>query len=188
MPGASPYEATEAFLTPLRDALSCVAHAKIITSPGGRHSVDLSHAWTINDDQGADLGHGRVLTARMRYRIIRDDRQEYGPFRVTTEAYMYQLADGAHEMFALHWHPIGQSLEKLPHLHLGDKVLRNDAPITSRSHMSMPRASFEQAVRWAIEFGTVPLVQDWDDRLTLCETRFKLFRSWHTRPDDATPR
>jgi len=187
VPGQSPSEATDAFLAPIREALSCVARAKIITSPGGRHSVDVPHSWTINNDRGADLGHGQVLSARMRYRIIRDDREGCGPFRATTDAYMYELADGAHELFALYWHPLGNSLEKLPHFHLGDKLLRDDAPIDSKSHMPMPRASFEQAVRWVIEFkGAVPLVQDWDDRLTVCETRFKLYRSWHTHPDEAT--
>lgn len=188
MPGQSPYEATEAFLSPIRNALSCVARAKIVTSTGGRHSVAEDHAWTINGDEGADLGQGRVFTATMGYRIIRDDREDYGPFRVTTKGYIYTLTQGAHEHWSFHWHPAGNSWEKKPHLHLGDKILRNDAPITSKSHLATSRVSFEQAIRWTIEFGTAPLVDDWSNRLTLAETPFLLFRSWHERPDEGEAR
>ena len=47
--------------------------------------------------------------------------------------------------------------------------------------------TFENAIRWAVDFGAEPLYDDWQDRLTLAETPHMLYRSWSATPDVPHP-
>jgi hypothetical protein len=38
--------------------------------------------------------------------------------------------------------------------------------------------TFENAIRWAADFGAVPLREDWSNRLALAETPHLLHRTW----------
>ena len=179
MPGDSPYEAYVAFVEPLKAALSCIAHTKITVSPDGKHAVDRTHSWTLQRGLGARLRGGFRLDARMKYQIIRDDREGYGPYRVTTKAYDYALcreSDGV-ELFAQHWHP--DSTYTAPHMHLGSTLLNPDEPLSRVAHIPTSRATLEQAIRLSMALGVEPICDDWDDRLTLAEGPHVLFRSWH---------
>ena len=116
----------------------------------------------------------------MRYRIITDDREGYGSYRVTTRGYAYSLQDSSGRgMLDYHWHPTGRSDETRPHLHVGSHQLTDDAVLTNKLHIPTGRVTLEDAVRAAIGLGAEPLVDDWDDRLTLSESPHKLYRSWH---------
>ena len=89
---------------------------------------------------------------------------------MTERAYDYSLVRGEPtELWAMHWHPTGSFWERLPHVHLGDVLFAEGAPVSSRSHLRTGRMTFETAVRWAIEFGAMPLHDDWDQRLALVE-------------------
>lgn len=44
------------------------------------------------------------------------------------------------------------------------------------------RMTFENAVRWAVEFGAVPMHDNWEDRLALAEAPHILHRSWSGDP------
>ncbi|WP_104529542.1 hypothetical protein [Blastococcus saxobsidens] len=124
----------------------------------------------------------------MYWEVIEDDREGYGPFRVTTRGYDYSLVRGeATELWAIHWHPSGNSWERLPHVHLGDVLFADGAPVSSKSHLRTGRMTFENAVRWCIEFGGVPLHDDWDERLALAEAPHLLHRTWSANPDISTP-
>jgi hypothetical protein len=94
MPGRKPYEAFSSFVEPLAGALSCVGLAKPQASNGGKDTlgkVHTLHLTGVGDDGYVKLGgaHGLELRARMYYRIIRDGRDGYGPFRVSTRGYDY---------------------------------------------------------------------------------------------------
>lgn len=179
MPGRSPAEAIHTFVDPLKYALAAVARANICLSPGGyAPQLGTEYSWTLNDGEGATLRGGYVLYAAMKFRVIEDPTN--GPFRVTTNAYGYSLEeDGDSEIFAVHWHPDGAY--KRPHVHLGSWAAAN-GPIDYRHHLPTGRMTFEQSIRWALEFGVEPLGDDSDSRLALAEAPHLLNRSWNTDP------
>src|SRR5689334_1127717 len=113
MPGRTPTEAFEAFIGPIRGAVSCLARAKLTFSEGARSKVETAHAWNINDGAGVTTGPWE-FEASMNYKII---PAEAG-YRVTTLAYHYRLAYDAQDLVRWHWHPNGRSPAKFPHLHL----------------------------------------------------------------------
>lgn len=191
MPGVTPADAVREFITPLQAALGCVAHGKISRTGGGNPQPGQQQQWSLNDGGGVTLRRrvgfplqGQLeLHASMYWRVIEDEREGYGPYRVTTTGYDYSLVIGDKvELWAMHWHAQGRSHEAKPHLHLGDKILSAFAPVTSKSHLRTPRMTFETAIRWAIEWGTEPLHDDWENRLTLAEAPHLLFRSWSVDP------
>jgi hypothetical protein len=130
--------------------------------------------------------------ASMWWRVIEDHREDYGPYRVTTTGYDYSLVCGAEsqpsEVWAMHWHATGGSGETKPHVHLGDILLSDQAPVDSNTHLFTGRMTFETAIRWLITFGAKPRHVDWRDRLALAETPHLLFRSWSDDPDVRTDR
>lgn len=198
MPGDSPAEAVRQFLAALQQALGCVARGKITTRRGGDHpQVGAEQQWTLNDGAPATLKRGTAASgiprpdgpleffATMWWKVIEDDRDGYGPYRVSTSGYEYSLVSGRNsaEVWAMHWHVTGVSDEVKPHLHLGDLLLSKEAPVNSKAHLRTGRMTFENAIRWVIAFGAEPLHANWEDRLTLAETPHLLFRSWSSDPD-----
>lgn len=188
MPGRTPQEAFSAFVDPLGEALKCVATAKILTSPGGRDRLDVEHSLMItgkdNDGYtklGSESGARKLeFMARMRYLIITDDREGYGPYRITTRAYDYavQTQDKC-LVLAYHWHPTGQSHVATPHLHLGSSELKADSVLSSKAHYPTGRITFESAVETSIHLGAVPKYADWQEILHMCEEPHLRFRTWH---------
>lgn len=193
MPGRTPADAVRAFLEPIQTALACVATAKITVKRGGLNPrLGELYEWSINNGGGAELlsdaPEDLTLFAAMYWKLIEDDRPEYGPYRITTLGYEYSLVMGeATELWALHWHPAGQSWERRPHLHLGDVLLTPQAPVTSKTHLPTGRMTFENAIRWAVDFGVMPLADDWTDRLALAETPHILHRTWSADPGVTRP-
>jgi hypothetical protein len=188
MPGNSPHAAFSAFLTPLKDALNCVVHPRIAFSPGGdavldrKHNLYLTGHLRVNDAFLRLPGTSLEFRARMFYMIITDDRPDYGPYRVTTRGYDYSVrqTDGA-AVIDYHWHPVGLSHEKRPHLHLGSSQLRPDAVLSNKQHILSGRITLESVVRDIIGLGAVPRYPDYVDLLDLCETPHILHRSWCRR-------
>lgn len=176
------------FLEPIRTALACVATAKITVAKGGQApQLDTQYAWSVNNAGGVQLRHDGDdelrLFAAMYWKLIKDDRPDYGPFRISTLGYEYSLVTReSTELWALHWHPSGRSWEQRPHVHLGDVLLARTAPVTSKTHLVTGRMTFENAIRWAVEFGARPLRDDWTDQLTLAETPHILHRTWSGDP------
>ncbi len=184
MPGKKPYEAFSAFVEPLADALSCIAVTKIQTSDRGKESLDRVHqlhlTGVVNDGYVKLAGSAHLeLRARMYYQIIRDDRDGYGPYRISTRGYDYSLctADRA-AILDFHWHPLGQSHETRPHVHIGSTQLRADSVLTNKQHIGTGRITFEGAIREALALGAGPVRADWDERLNACEGPHLAHRSW----------
>jgi hypothetical protein len=193
VPGGSPYHAVAAFLAPIQQAVSCLGPCKVTVSSNGRNPrVGQGCAWSLNDGAGIELrtsAHAAqrlLFDAAMYWVVIEDAREGYGPYRVSTLGYDYSMswADGR-EMWAMHWHPKRVSEEQRPHVHLAPALLSKEAP--DLEHLVTPRMTFKNAVRWAIEFGATPAVDDWDSRLTLAETPHLLYRSWHQDPAEGKP-
>jgi len=124
------------------------------------------------------MGKDLVLTARMHYRIVRDDRPEMGPWRITTEGYMYSVGttEGA-EKFSWHWHPNTSGAHTYPHTHFSDNVISEEGAFLSRTPMPTGRMTFESLIRYVITANQVqPLCVDWDARLAQAEGPHKLYR------------
>ncbi|MCC5574443.1 hypothetical protein IMZ11_02155 [Microtetraspora sp. AC03309] len=180
MPGRTKAEAFRAFQEPLHDALSCVAHAKVTVSPGGQNTSDRVHALVVNDDKPIKLkGQQLLLWVRMKYEIIPDDRDGYGPWRVTTRGYVYEVQSASGEaVMSWHWHPTSKMRD--PHIHAGHTQLADDAVLSRKHHTPTGRVSLESVVRFCLEdLQADHLRNDWDKVLALREGLFKLHRSWH---------
>ncbi|MDP9796738.1 hypothetical protein J2S43_005250 [Catenuloplanes nepalensis] len=196
MPGNKPHEAFNAFTTPLVDALECVTtHPRMEFSAGGSSILDQKHNLLLVGRQLKNDGYLRLgrspfeLRARLKYMLIKDDRENYGPLRVTTCGYDYSIrtTDGA-AVLDYHWHPTGLSHEKRPHVHIGSAQLRSDAVLSSKRHVYTGRVTFEAVVRELIELGVEPMSKDWGDLLDMCETPHLLHRSWHHDYESETGR
>lgn len=185
MPGSNPYEAFSAFITPLVDALKCVVHPQVTVSPGGQTVVGVKHnlyltGTKVENDGYLRLGRSDIeLRARMKYKIIQDSREGYGPFRVTTRGYDYSVrkADGT-AVIDYHWHPTGKSNEVRPHIHIGSSQLRQDSILSNKHHLLCGRITFEAVIRNLIHQDVTPQFDDWSDLLDLCEAPHLLHRTW----------
>jgi hypothetical protein len=186
VPGGTPYEAVEAFLEPIEQALSCLGRAKIVVSPGGRAAPNRDHVWMVNAGQGlrheGDLDD-HTFYASMHYRIVLADPARHdtskGKWRVTTAAYFYELRTPANDkLWAMHWHPAGRSPVAGPHLHLYQ--------MSPDGHLVTARQTFESAVQWCLEFGAEPQRPDCGAVLAESESVHKLWRSWSEVPPQGT--
>jgi hypothetical protein len=183
LPGKTPRGAVEAFIDPLKDTLSCVAHAKITLSPGGWAETGKIHGLTVNDDQPVKLrrrqrGPVLMLRVQMLYEIIRTEEPDRPPWRVTTRSYAYELQTASGELvLSYHWHPSPRVPD--PHTHLGRTQLAPDAVLSHKAHQPTGRVSLESVIRACItEYDVRPLRDDWDKTLALREGDFQLYRSW----------
>lgn len=122
----------------------------------------------------------------MRYRIVQDEREGMGPWRVTTDGYMYSVEDDARqERFSWHWHPDTSGPHKQPHVHFPSTMISEAGAFLAREPMPTGRATFEEFIRYVIKsFDLKPLCAEWDARLTLAEGPHKLYRSWHQAPEE----
>lgn len=182
MPGATPYQAVEAFLAPIEQALACLGTGKVVVSPRGRADTSKTHSWSLNGGQGIVLrgrAAGSRFLASMHYRIIPTDPEKYdiaqGRWRITTSAYLYEFraADNA-KLWAMHWHPTGKSHATFPHLHL--YTVRPDG------HFVTPRQTLESAVQWCIEMGAEPQNLHWQTVIAESGGIHQLYRSWSQDP------
>ncbi|MFY1688044.1 hypothetical protein [Plantactinospora sp. WMMB782] len=196
MPGRTPYEAFSAFVTPLADALKCVTWPKVATSPGGTALLDRKHNLHLTGPQGENDGYLLLrgeddleFRARMFYQIIEDRREGYGPYRCTTLGYDYSVRkpDGA-AVVDYHWHPIGLSHERRPHIHLGSSQLRPDAVLSNKQHMLTGRTTLESVIRNLIGLGVRPRYPDWAAQLDICEGPHILYRTWTNDYEQETGR
>lgn len=178
MPGRTPQDAFRAFVEPLELAASVLGQVKITVSPGGRAKADQDHSWTLNGGAGYSRA-GWYFEAAMMYRIIRDDREGRGPWRVTTLAYRYRLAvPDQPDLFRMHWHPEGNSPVKEPHMHLALGVGPLSVDEALKRHLPVPRQTFEEALRWAIELGMPPERDDRPELLNRAEEAHLRYRTW----------
>ncbi|MBP2422060.1 hypothetical protein [Microbacterium imperiale] len=180
MPGRTPAEAHRAFVEPLEAAVACLGLAKITFSNGGAYNVHKDHAWNLGRlGAGMVFPGGYCFRAAMKYRFV---PHETG-WRVTTLEYIYSLSVADEVLWAMHWHPVGDSHETRPHLHMAIPGAGG-----ARAHRPVPRMTFEEAVEWVIESGIDPARDDWMDVLTKSKQLHVLHRTWHGdsgQPDES---
>lgn len=181
MPGRTPVEAIDAFLDPLREALACVARAKITLTPGARGSVGELHQWTLNEDDPVPIGGNNLLRASMHFELQDRGKSEGSRrFKVKTRGYMYTvLTSSRAEIIGFHWHPGGSSSWSDPHVHIGSAALSSRGVFPPRAHIPADRQSFEAMIRWLItELRVPPLREDWQGVLDRNESNFDKGKSW----------
>jgi hypothetical protein len=180
LPGRTPREAVEYFLTPLRETISCVTDAHVGVSRGGHDTLGRFHSLVVNRDHSMKLpGSQLLLSLRMIYEIIECEDQRRGRYRVSTRAYDYRLRTLTGDVVVMwHWHP--GSRIGWPHLHLGSSQVSLDGVLDHHSHLATGRTSVESIVRSCItEWGAPAKHDDWEERLDRREEDFTQHRSWH---------
>lgn len=116
------------------------------------------------------------LTLSQQY-VLRQVEDERGPWKVSTRGYWYRIDDEDGEFLAWHWHPLGLSRERRPHLH----VYRD--PYDGRLHLPTARVGVEAVVRLLVdELDVQPRRDDWVDVVDEAERAFLQWRSWSTEP------
>lgn len=183
LPGKDPSSALDAFLDPLKEAVSCIGGGSFSLSPKARAGGNQVHSWTLNSGNGIALGSGRRLKASMHFQYVDSGQQspKRERFRVTTVAYMYALElDSRGELITAHWHPSSKVSDyKDPHYHLGSVALSDTGVFLERAHIPSGRVSLEKFVRTMIEqFDIAPTCADWRDRLDRTEAAFRQHSSW----------
>ena len=178
MPGRTPYAAVEAYVQPLREAISCLSHTAHFATAGGHYVSDKPHALTLVNGarlrlQGSD-DTDLILSVSQQYEIV---EHEVG-FRVHTLKYAYKIDNwhDGHEVMAYHWHPTEQI--KYPHLHLsyGARVGREDL---LKAHVPTGRIALEDVIQFLIEsFRVVPMKEQWEAVLDGSRAKFREYRSW----------
>ncbi len=101
-------EAVQRYVAPFRDAIRCIAHGTLITSQEHVYRVNGVYSLILNNSDPVQLRSSPAisLSAGQRFRIVRDDDLERGPYRVHTVEYWYLFAaDDDREMLTFHWTP-----------------------------------------------------------------------------------
>ncbi|MGW1678484.1 hypothetical protein [Saccharopolyspora sp. NPDC002376] len=152
-------------------------HAMFLIPKRGAYHKNVDYAWSLNGQDGMHLGSWGSFRAQMHFRIIDADPAKHEePLRVTTRsyAYAYRKPDGT-DAWRIHWHPVGNSPAKGPHIHL---------PPTYNEHLPTGRVTFEQTIMWCIEYGAPLRCERAEalNRLAAAEAPHVLFRSWSDQP------
>ena len=193
MAGRNPNEAFRQFITPLREALSCVTERRLTTSHQRSYATNTIYSVVLNDMDPVRLKSDGIATPvyisiGQNIRVIETGDQEdpRGPYKVQTVEYFYDLrADTNTELLTFHWTPEakGDGVVTFPHLHVERSLIAPTAPVRPRDfhkiHVPTGRVSVEAIIRLAItEFGAVPLKDDWAAVLDRTEAAFL---AWRTR-------
>jgi hypothetical protein len=173
--GRNPHEALDAFIGPLQRAVSCVTRAQVYVRPPRPDEVQ---ALTISEDPvtlgtTGDPGARLRLSIQQQYQLVEVDDPERGPWKVSTRAYRYEVAEAQGlELLACHWHPAGKSRWKLPHPHVSGGRLHG-------MHLPSSRVSLEALLRVLLaELEVRPLRADWVAVLDAAEQAFADYRTW----------
>lgn len=173
MAGKSEREAVQNFLRPLQQALSCITN-KVLIHPGD-YRLDIPYGLAVERFR-LSSEQPLFLEIAIEYRIVKDERPDYGPYRINTLAYSYILsAEDGKEVFAYQWQP--KSKVQSPHLHV--------TCLGRKYHFPTGRIAIEQVIRFLItEYKVKPRkerLQDWQEVLDQTQQRFERYRSWHFR-------
>jgi hypothetical protein len=112
-----------------------------------------------------------LLSVRLDLMLV-ETKDIYPPAKLHVAGYSFQLADGfGNELLAYHWHPVGLSHVRTPHLHLGASTVRNDAIPINETHLPTGVVTLPEIVRYLIEeIGVEPNRADWQAILSRVET------------------
>jgi hypothetical protein len=177
LPGRTPREAVDAFLTPLKNVVGCVTDEGLVARYPGRgeqwHAVAFQSGFAI-----LDRANGLTLKLALfhRYTVVKE-AGDRGPWTVRTAEWKYEVSDQSDEVIVdFHWHPVSGRTQ-WPHVHAyGDR----GSMTMDRLHIPTGRVSIESVIRFLIEdLGVVTRRPDWDRVLTQSEILFLEWRTWH---------
>lgn len=182
MAGATPREAVQNFIRPLREVFACLTTAVIVHQ--GQYALGIDYALTLN--AGAPITIRRAsrpgsvaVRVSQQYRIV-EAQGEAGPYKVQTRAYMYSVESPAmqQEILSYHWHPSGPSPFKTPHLHL-TRGVHEAYPDIVEAHLPTGRISIEEFLRFAIEtFRLRTRRDDWRSVVNRTQATFRKWQTW----------
>jgi hypothetical protein len=173
--GKTAREALDAFTGPMQRALTCVTYAQVYVrsaQPAELQALAVSEdPIALGTTGGPDTRLS--LSVQQQYQIVRHDDPDRGPWKVATRGYMYELANAnGQELLAYHWHPLGQSRWRGPHLHVSEGRMAG-------FHLPSGRVSLEELLRLLLaEVGVRPLRPDWQAVLDETEDAFRRYRTW----------
>lgn len=166
MAGDTPYEAVAAFVDPIQQAISCFVSGKVTAD---RADPDGEGRLLLNRNDRTKLpGDARIaVELGMRYRIVRTDAPDRGPWKVSTLQWIYHLFRRDEPLIQYHWHP--DTNVWFPHLHLGDGGV----------HHPTGRVLIEDVLTAAVEYGAEPLDADrWAEIHRLNHEKFQRGSTW----------
>ena len=120
----------------------------------------------------------------MHYEIIPTERASQDRWRATTRGYRYRISRSDTDLVLMHWHPVGHSPFKQPHLHIPELLggLRGE-----KGHLPVSRVTFEDAVEWVITMSGQHARSDWRSVLDRTRQKHLDHRSWSHTPPQLTP-
>lgn len=164
MAGRSPREAVTRFVAPIQKAVGCFIGGGKVTADS--FEPDAEGVLTLNGAKATYLSrakkgsHRISVSITMRYRIVRDDDQTRGPWKVSTIGWIYDLLEDDRRILAFHWHPVSKSHILIPHLHVESSVRFKNR------HIPTGRILIEDVLALAVELGVAPRNQKAWQRVT----------------------
>ena len=175
-------EAVKNYLTTLEEAVACVTEPVLLLSKRGGYRIGEEYSLVLREGDPVPLKGGARIAISLfqHFRLVKDEREDHGPIRVTTAAYYYVLEDSnGHEILSYHWHPESpRSKHPDPHMHLkhGANVGRGELV---GSHIPTGRVALEDFLRLLVEaFKVPPRKADWYAVLSRTKQRFNRDKSW----------
>jgi hypothetical protein len=174
--GKNPSEALAGFVGSARRALLCITE-RLPQHQGAPPNE--TRALTIDGGAPFPVGGTELeLTFTHHYRVV-PTTPNGSLWRVTTDAYLYDLDDKQGTLCAYHWHPQAHGHpDPRPHLHMrmddGGKRVRR---------LPCGRITIEELVRMLIEeLGAKPRDDHWSDTLDGTKAEFDEVRTWGADP------
>lgn len=138
-------------------ALACVSRVPVRTGGGWRAGEPV--VVMLGDGGVVDLaGEGRLSLAASEQIVAREGDAGW---EARTVAYMYVLSMDGSEFLAFHWHPVGPSPVRTPHLHVGVEI-QIGATWLAKAHLPTGVVALADVLKLLLgELGVRSLRDDW---------------------------
>ncbi len=170
----TPFEAYTTFQRGMNEALSCVTAGRLsvpsvsVFREGFEYAAVLNRGVPANDLRS---DHRLSFTVVESFVITAAGETDQRQYRIQTTEYSYQiLTRSGSELLAFHWTPLadGPGYRTHSHMHVGNVLLADNAPIQNfhKLHIPTARVSVESVIRMLIEeFGVRPRREAWSEIL-----------------------
>lgn len=172
MAGKTPASAVDAYLRPLRRAISCVTNRVLLAE---KPRLDTLQATTLAGQVARLKGAERLsLEVQQNFAVVAA-ADPLGPYKVTTKRYSYTLSKDDHEVVAFHWHPGIEGVDR-PYIHFGEG---DPESLSRKLHVPSGRVALEDVLWFAIsQLGAEPIRPDWQRVFDRGRVAFQRYRSW----------
>jgi len=186
--GRTPNQAGRNFTSPIKTAVACILRQplSVYTQDGYEIGKSIALSTTDLDSQPVKTRNGTLwIVIAISGKLIEDERQDRGPYRVTTTQYTFSISEDeeqSREILSYHWTPNADEGQRtFPHLHIGRAILdskyRSDPYNYHSMHIHTDRVSVEQFILTLIEeFGVKPANPRWHSVLHSSHGTFARYR------------